>query len=94
MLSSARVAGSASVRIDQPGGTNPAGVLTLGGGGGCGPSWQPTFGGPFTLGASVFALAVFDDGLGSGPSLYAGGDHMAVALADGRIRLWGPAGAA
>jgi serine/threonine-protein kinase len=30
----------------------------------------------------------------AGVTLYAGGDHMAVALADGRIRLWGPAGAA
>ena len=30
----------------------------------------------------------------TGVSLYGGGDHMAVALADGRIRLWGPAGAA
>jgi serine/threonine protein kinase len=30
----------------------------------------------------------------TGVTLYAGGDHMAVALADGRIRLWGPAGAA
>jgi eukaryotic-like serine/threonine-protein kinase len=27
----------------------------------------------------------------TGVTLYAGGDHMAVALADGRIRLWGPA---
>jgi WD40 repeat protein/tRNA A-37 threonylcarbamoyl transferase component Bud32 len=28
----------------------------------------------------------------TGVTLYGGGDHMAVALADGRIRLWGPAG--
>lgn len=28
----------------------------------------------------------------AGVTLYGGGDHMAVALADGRIRLWGPAG--
>jgi serine/threonine-protein kinase len=26
----------------------------------------------------------------AGVALYAGGDHIAVALADGRIRLWGP----
>jgi hypothetical protein len=30
----------------------------------------------------------------TGVTLYGSGDHMAVALADGRIRLWGPAGAA
>ncbi|HET8646118.1 MAG TPA: hypothetical protein VFO85_11550, partial [Vicinamibacteria bacterium] len=30
----------------------------------------------------------------TGVTLYSGGDHMAVALADGRIRVWGPAGRA
>src|SRR5688572_5094847 len=37
-------------------------------------SWQPIFGGIPGLGGGVYALTIFDDGSGSGPALYAGGE--------------------
>ena len=40
---------------------------------GCDPSWVPSFGGLPGLENQVWALIVFDDGSGAGPSLFVGG---------------------
>lgn len=40
----------------------------------CELAWIPTFGGTPGVNGDVYALTVFDDGSGSGPALYAGGD--------------------
>ncbi len=44
----------------------------------CEPTWIPTFGSEPGVNGTVRALAVFDDGAGDGPALYAGG-HFTTA---------------
>ncbi|TVQ31871.1 MAG: hypothetical protein EA376_07740 [Phycisphaeraceae bacterium] len=50
-----------------------AGVIVLSAEGECEPAWLPTFDSATGVDGVVFDLAVFDDGSGAGPALYAGG---------------------
>lgn len=62
------------------------GVVTLRGE--CQPAWIPTFGRPESFGL-VSALAVFDDGGGLGPALYAGGSFSSAGgVAANSIARW------
>ncbi len=58
--------------------------------GACEPHWTPDlFPGPSAVNRTVFALTVFDDGSGSGPALYAGGDITTAGMVSvGRIAKW------
>lgn len=52
------------------------------------PAWQPTIGALQSLNGGVYALAVFDDGLGGGSALFAGGWFLAPS-GDLYIAKWG-----
>jgi len=62
---------SARIPIHPAGARTRTGILELGTGTGCNPSWLPTFGGAPGVNGRVLAFTVFDDG--DGPALYAGG---------------------
>src|SRR5262249_11352457 len=55
----------------------------------CQPEWQPTFGTQPATDFSTLALAVFDDGSGTGPMLYAGGSFTSAgAEVAGHVAKW------
>ncbi len=68
----AKIVGDAEVHLSNPGGTNAAGVLRLGQGSSCPPSWIPTFGNGSSMNW-ITAVALFDDGNGEGPTIHVGG---------------------
>jgi len=79
-------------------GRTDSGVIMLSSGGSGMPTcaelaWLPTFGGATGLsGGPVAALAVFDDGLGGGPALYAGGWFTnAGGMPANRVAKWNAA---
>jgi len=54
-----------------------------------GTSWLPLGSGGGGMNATVLALAVFDDGLGGGPALYAGGEFtVAGGVPANRVARW------
>ncbi len=70
-------------------GVTEGGLVTVIAGAPCDPSWLPTFGGAPGTDGTVLALAVFDDGLGGGPGLYAGGGFtLAGGVPANRIAKW------
>ncbi|MBL9148262.1 MAG: hypothetical protein JNM94_06155 [Phycisphaerae bacterium] len=70
-------------------GTTDVGVITVSANLDCNPAWIPTFGGAPGIDGDVWALAVFDDGSGAGPALYAAGSFdMAGGEPAANIAMW------
>ncbi len=68
-----------------------AGTLVLAQSQGCFPDWIPAFGPMPGVGVngSILALAVFDDGSGTGPALLAGGLFTSSPAGDSYLARWG-----
>ena len=81
----------ASSRALAPGSANMLRLddLHLVAGSGCQPAWVPTFGEYPGIIGTVHALAVFDDGAGAGPALYAAGSiSQAGGILVSNIARW------
>jgi hypothetical protein len=77
---------------------NPSAFHALPFGGACEPSWISTFGGMPGVDGSISGMAVYDDGHGDGPALFAGGgftlagDVKALNIARWNGTSWAPLG--
>ncbi|QDU66312.1 carboxypeptidase-like regulatory domain-containing protein [Engelhardtia mirabilis] len=71
------------------GGTTHVGDLLLTSASACQPEWIPSFGGLPGMSDPVYAFAIFDDGSGSGPALFAGGSFTSAGpVSANRVAKW------